>query len=382
MNPSARTTLSLDEARLDGWFDRVAEGSSSFEQLCAVLGVEYVAFAVIVGVRVSALTLDRARPSATLVEFSVRDTDTKHELPLIDLQRRLCTLLLEDDGQAPPEPRAGAKAVEIQQFLGPKYVLLASFFGIELLTLHVGGADPATVRLRAGTIEEEVRLDLFREIIRARVRQELSALDSTTGFQLDMAAVEASERAAAEGKWAEVSKLVGSWPGPLAQLIRSREGASLAGPTKARIARTLMNLSSAQEHRGDTQSADDTLRLAVQYSQDTDAAGAVFAALGRLYVARAQHGQAIGFFRRALSLGADSAAVLPLLAISYADRGRFVAAAVCADQALRAGAPMAAVSDLLDRVELRLGAPWRSLRDLIPAADVAHAAKGAAGERP
>lgn len=358
----ARTQLSLDEARLDGWFERIQETSASFEQLARVMGVEYVAFAVIAGVRVTALTIDRARPQNTTVEFQLRDSTNTHELPLRDLKRRLCGALLDEDPPAEGEPGPGAKAIDLQQFIGPKYMLLASFFGIELLTLSVGGGDGPTVRLRAGTIEEEVRLDLFREIIRARIRQELAALETTGGFVLDLGVIEAAEAAAAEGNHAEVLRLMGHWPAQLAMVLRSRDGAEMPAVSKARLSLALMTLARAQEHRGDAATADDTLRLAVQFAQDTPAASAVFFGFGRVQAARGQHGQAIGYLRRALALGEAPASVLPVLAECFAARGRHVAAAVCAEDAVRAGANEASVESTRAFAEGKLGSAWRDLR--------------------
>ena len=76
-------------------------------------------------------------------------------------------------------------------------------------------------------------------------------------------------------------------------------------------------------------SAEEVLRLGVQWVQDGNVAGQLFAQLGEVAARQSQHGQAIGLLRRALSLGCPRGQVLPALAECFLARGRAVAALVC-----------------------------------------------------
>ena len=76
-------------------------------------------------------------------------------------------------------------------------------------------------------------------------------------------------------------------------------------------------------------------------------------------------GEAIGLLRRALALGVEQAAVLPHLARSFAKCKRFVAAAVCLEDALAAGADPAASADVRREVEQALGTALIRLRENI-----------------
>ena len=59
--------FSLDALRTDGWFERIGEGIGSFHALCEIVGERFLAFSIIVGARITALTVAAAptRPSST-----------------------------------------------------------------------------------------------------------------------------------------------------------------------------------------------------------------------------------------------------------------------------------------------------------------------------
>ena len=63
--------FSLDAVRTDGWFERIGEGIGSFQALCEIVGERFFAFSMIIGARITALTVDRRNPDNTLVDFVV-----------------------------------------------------------------------------------------------------------------------------------------------------------------------------------------------------------------------------------------------------------------------------------------------------------------------
>ena len=103
MSEGQHRELNLDAVRTDGWFERIGEGIGSFQALCEIIGERFFAFSIIVGARITALTVDRRNPDLSLVDFVVglSESDEALEpqrLTLADFRRRLAgALLVEDD---------------------------------------------------------------------------------------------------------------------------------------------------------------------------------------------------------------------------------------------------------------------------------------------
>ena len=360
-----RRSIGLSAVRADGWFERLGEGSPNFRQLCEVVGERFVAFSVIAGVRIMALTIDRQAPDATLVDFGVGDDDAEQRLPLGEFRRRLVSALLEDDPLAtdlPDDP----KPEEVQSFIGFRYVLLAPIFGLRLVELRVGGGEPAYIVVNLGGATDELPVEDFRDIIRERIRAELARARPQSPFSIDLAAIPEAERAVRAGDYDLVVKLLGAWPGPLSLLLRTAEGQRLAPDVRATLARSLGYLGSAYVKKGRFDWAEEVMRLGIQWAQDGPAAGDLFRRMGESCVVRGRYGEAIGLLRRAVSLGAANRDVLPLLARSYAERERWVAAAVCAEEAISLGSEVEDMQAILDQATQTLGAPWVKLRQTLP----------------
>src|SRR6478672_12844038 len=107
---ASKKQFPLDALRTDGWFERIGEGIGSFQALCEIVGERFFAFSIIVGARITALTIDRRSPDQTLVDFVVGlgDTDGDLEpqrLTLADFRRRLVGALLVEDDRPAPQPR-------------------------------------------------------------------------------------------------------------------------------------------------------------------------------------------------------------------------------------------------------------------------------------
>src|SRR5271166_3684341 len=99
----------LDAVRTDGWFERIGEGIGSFQALCEIIGERFFAFSIIVGARITALTVDRRNPDLSLVDFVVGvgdgdDSIDPQRLTLGDFRRRLVGALLVEDDKPAPEP--------------------------------------------------------------------------------------------------------------------------------------------------------------------------------------------------------------------------------------------------------------------------------------
>jgi tetratricopeptide (TPR) repeat protein len=362
---SERRVIRLDAVRADGWFERLGENSPSFPQLCEVVGDKFVAFAVIAGVRVTSVTVDRRAPDATLVDFVVGEDTAEQRLPLGEFRRRLGAALLGDE----PEPEAlpdDPDVESIQAFFGFRYVLLAPVFGIRLKELRIGDSKEPTLVVHLGGAQDEISVEDFREVIRERIRGEVARHRPAQPFAIDLGAIPQAARALESGDHERTIELLGAWPGPLSLLLRTAEGQQLAPEVKATLARALGLLGTAYVKEQRYEWAEEVLRLGIQWGQDGSAAADLFRRLGEACVARGRHGEAIGLLRRAISLGAPQREVLPVLARCYAERKRWVACMVCVDEAVAIGVDDAMIAEQRAQALDALGGNWERLRRLVP----------------
>ncbi|MGH7271733.1 MAG: hypothetical protein ACREJ3_14980, partial [Polyangiaceae bacterium] len=201
--------LDLETVRTDGWFERIGEGIGSFQTLCEVVGDRFFAFSVIVGARITALTVDRRNADFSLVDFVVgaHDSDEagdSQRLSLADFRRRIVGALLVEDDKPAPEPDRAEAVEAIQLFIGVRYLLIAPLYGYSLRKLVVGDdGGPRVVALHEG-VEETHDLDAFRFRIRAIVRGELEQAASGARNAIDLSKVAEAEQAALKEDWGQV----------------------------------------------------------------------------------------------------------------------------------------------------------------------------------
>lgn len=362
-------TYSLEKARADGWLEQLGQGSQGFAQLCEVVGTRFVAFSVIAGIRITALTVDPRNPNASVVEFQIGDLGGSQRLPLGEFRERLAEALLEDDEPERPVPDARADSDELQSFIGFRYVLLAPLFDIGLEELRVHADDDVSLMASVDGERVELPLEELRAEIRQRVRTEAEKHRGSgqSPFAIDLNLVPEAKKATADGNAARVAELLGAWPGPLSLLLRTAEGQSLSPEVRATLAEALGMLGTAYVQLGRHEWAQEILRLAIQWGQDQLHVSAdLFRRLGGAYVAQGRHGEAIGLLRRAIGLGAPRKDVLPDLARSFLARQRHLAALLCAEDAIAAGASAESVREARDAALAVLGDDWKRFRARVP----------------
>jgi hypothetical protein len=332
----------------------------SFQALCDIVGERFFAFSMITGARITALTVDRRNPDNTLVDFTVGNADDEatradtQRLTLAEFRRRLVSALIAEEPAGPP-PKRATDTEAIQLHVGVRFLLLAPLYGYSLLELKSGPVG-SSLRLLHDGVEESLPLPMFRERIKAEVRQELarSARGGGRGA-IDLSHVKAAEEAAAKGDHQKVVQLLGQWPGPLSIFLRTPEGQTVATDTRALIARGLGILGTACANLGDGAQAEEVLRLAVQYAGDGAGAADIYGRLGEALLDDGRAGESIGPLRRAANLGAPGAHIWPLLARAFLARGRSVAALGAVIEARAAGVEDAALRDGTSDVEKALG---------------------------
>jgi hypothetical protein len=363
----------LEKARADGWLEQLGQGSQGFAQLCDVVGKRFVGFSVISGVRITALTVDPRNASASIVDFEVGEGGKPQRLSLGEFRERLADVLLGGEDPELPTPTAAKPSPEdLQTFIGFRYVLLAPIFDIRLEELCIDGAEVSVVVTVDGE-RMELSLDVFREEIRDRVRAEAerhrTATSAGSPFAIDLNLVPQARKALAAGDPDRVTELLGAWPGPLSMLLRTAEGQRLAPEVRATLAEALGLLGTSYVQLGRHEWAQEVLRLAIQWGQEQlEVSADLFRRLGAAYVAEGRHAEAIGLLRRALGLGAPRAEVLPPLARCFSMRGRHVAALLCADDAVAAGASKDSVKEVREKSGAHLGDAWVKFRRKVPSA--------------
>lgn len=361
---AAKKQFSLDALRTDGWFERIGEGIGSFQALCEIVGERFFAFSIIVGARITALTIDRRSPDQTLVDFVVGSSEAEGDLEpqrltLADFRRRLVGALLVEEEKEAPIPERDTDIEAIQLYIGVRYLLLAPLYGYSLVTLTLEGNDEASMQPELAVlhdgVEEEHELDAFRLRVRAHVREELDRVTTGARSAIDLSKVADAEACALRKEWPKVIALLGTWPAPLAIFLRTPEGQMLAPEARALIAKGLGLLGSACVHVGEIEQAEEVFRIGIQYAQEGMAAAELFRRLGEALLVNDRPGEAIGPLRRALAFGGLPQEVLPPLARAFLQRGRYVAAFACLKDAQSAGAPEKDLAEDIRVVEAKLG---------------------------
>jgi hypothetical protein len=360
MPDSKSREFELDAVRTDGWFERIGEGIGSFQALCEIIGERFFAFSIIVGARITALTVDRRNPELSLVDFVVGAGDADdgvepQRLTLADFRRRLVGALLVDDDKPAPAPTRETEVEVTQLFIGVRYLLLAPLYGYSLRRLVLVASGPPELVVLHDGVEETHDLDAFRFRLRAVVREELDRATTGARSAIDLSKVTEAETAALRSEWSKVVQLLGSWPAPLAIFLRTPEGQMLTSDARGLIAKGLGLLGSACVHLGEVEQAEEVFRIGIQYAQEGVAAAELFRRLGEALLQSDRAGEAIGPLRRALAFGGSPADVMPPLARAFLKRKKWVAAYACLRDALEAGVGEREIAEELRSTESALG---------------------------
>jgi hypothetical protein len=360
-------SFSLDAIRADGWFERVGQTVNSFQALCEIVGERFLAFSMITGARITALTVDRQKPQDTLVDFVRTDESESdvHRVTLAEFRRSLVQALVGDD-PVYPEPSQTDDAETIQRYIGVTFLLLAPLYGYTLMQLDITAGKGELLLVHEG-VQHRRDLAQFRQQMRAHVRRELEqvAKPPRTRGGIDVAAYEEAKRAANEGAHLRVVELLGGWPAPLTVFLRTLEGQSLNQKARSMIAQALGILGTSHSELGDAVKGEEVLRLAIQYASDSDVAGDVYARLGATLFGEQRFGEAIGVLRRAANLGATGDTLWSSLSQALLHRGRVLAAYAAALEGVRQGAGRENLLKVEQEAQARFGEAFASLRGVV-----------------
>lgn len=345
----------LDAVRTDGWLQGVAAEIPNFDALSELLGERIFAFSMILGVRITTLTVDEQRPEATIVDFIVDNgrVASPQRLTLHDFRHRVVAALLSEEAPS-PRPTSETDLEAVKGYIGIRYLLLAPLYGYVLEELVLEGGRASLAFWQHGELAT-LELSTFQRAIREHLAAEIADDAPNDDDSIDLAHVGIAEQAAALGDWQRVFDLLRSWPSPLAVFLRTPEGYSLAPDVRGLVAKGLGLLGTACVKRGEVAKGEDIFRLAVQFASDGSAAAEVFQRLGEAILDDGRPGEAIAPLRRAIQLGGSKHAVWPLLAKAFVQRDKYVAAWAAIEEAKRAGVSDGAIEATKEAVEAALG---------------------------
>jgi len=343
----------LSAARPEGWFDEVLKQSPDFERACQIIGRATLGLGLVAGARIASLTPSPHGQNLTMVEFSIGPDPTARSVPLPEFRETIAHYLLTPIQNTGLTDNPDLEA--LQAHIGGRYMLEAALFSVRPIELrHDLGLSELTLEFNG--VQHVLTLEDFRDVIDERVRAELGLGKQADEMAIDLALVDQAEQANANENWGATVAILTPWLTPISMLLRTGEAEELSEEVHARLSDGLDLLGTAYANMGDLDAANEVLRLGVQWAGESSKAGDLFLALGRASVAGEKHGEAIGLLRRAIRLGVDEEAVMPLLAQSLAARDQTLAAMVCLSRARALGA--VGLGAIEPGLQARLGDAW------------------------
>jgi len=334
--------------------------------LAQALGENTLAYSIILGVRIVSVQIDPEGPEGTSLEFVAGGQEETQRALLPDFCDALLEAMLEDEEfptHLPDEPTA----LQLRQFIGVKQAMICGLIGVRLDQLFLDANGSWCLEVAVGESEDTVPLDVLRDILMQRVRNEGLQPPGTDGGKIDLEVIPGVLKAAEEEDWDTVIRTVGPWVRGLSMFTRTLDFQRLDPESRILIGKAMVALGRAFGAQAQGETADEVFRVACQFAQDTSYAPDVFLELGSLYESDGREGQAIGLLKRAIALGARQSEALPLLSRCFVARERFVPALVCADEAVAAGASEDAVKESRSAALEVLGQWWGEFRQHVPA---------------
>jgi hypothetical protein len=370
-NRPQRTVVNLENLGSENWFESLGDEIPSFEEVCEIVGKRFVAFAFVAGVQIISIAYNQADPESSEVGFKIDDDDEVQNLSLKQF-RELVSEALLSTSDLPLEIPATAEPEEIAHAIGNQYLLLAPIFGVRVIDFSFGGVELPTLTVQVDGDAEEITVQAFRNLLRDGVRATLANTRSAAPFSIDFRRIPQAETANRANNFDQTIALLGTWPGPLSLFIRTAQGQGLGTAEKGTLSHAMGLLGEAYLAKGQRETAEDVLRLGIQWGQDAISTAELFITLADARLLDESPGEAIGMLRRALTLGADKQIVLPKLARAFAKCKRFVAAAVCLDELVPNETNSQYLEDARTEVGRALGRNWNGLKDRLQSKNTGH----------
>lgn len=317
----------MADVRMDGWFEKIASHISHYDEICEVMGERFLAYSFVLSIQIQSLMVDPMSPANTAINFTIGN-DQVQTLSLGEFKVRVVQTLVRDE-RLPVQPSLPFHTETAVAVVGGRNILLAPLFGISIERVIITNLPPALPRYLVAFISKEgfniAELNGFLEHIRDRLREDLLGTESEP-FSIDLYAVQRAREAAEKGEHTKVIEILEAWPGILSVLQRAPIRQNLDDEQLALIGEGVCLLGEALEHEDQAPWSEELYKLGLQFIREGNAAARLFSNLGRILVRKEGFGEAIGYLRRALSLGCPPESVLPDLSHAFLKRDCLVAA--------------------------------------------------------
>lgn len=352
--------VSLDEVRLDGWYEDFIATVPNADLLAEAFGERGIGYLMLAGVRLEAVAFDRSDPGGSVVDVTVAEGRVARA-PARVLARRAIEALVDQVLLEGPVPTSDDNEA-VRAFLGARLLLVAAMHDIRLVRLRVNEQGEATLDLVHDDDVIPMSLGDVRRFVANQLVEDSRLLEEA---KLDPEQLAAARTAALAQDWDAVASTLEPFAGQFVAALRSGAVSRMEAAERADLVEAVDLLGVSQFRRGDLASAETILRLGAQGCRGEPESARLFVRLGEVALARGGAGEAIGALRRAAALGATPRDFAPALARALADRGRHVAALAIMQQGLDDGAPRAAfgaplvvsiecAGDAFDRVRERV----------------------------
>jgi len=241
---------------------------------------------------------------------------------------------------------------------------MAALFDLQPTELRVID-DHALIVVRFGDLERKLAIEDFRTLLADRVRNEMGVASTEHHTTVNLDAIDEAVDATERGDWYATISALSPWLTPISMLMRTGEAEALEQEVHETLGQGLGLLGTAYAKVGEVDTANEVLRLGVQWAGEGDQAQDLFLRLGETSVEAGRHGEAIGLLRRARALGCSDERVMRMLASSYDARGQKLAALVCARAAVRDGADEETVLAAITVLDPALETAWERFTEFI-----------------
>ena len=360
---------SLTSCGSGSWLPQLLTESEEAALLCEVLGAPFLGLALISGLRIHQLVLEPHNLVTSQVACTFDEEGAEEvTLSVQELRQRLVReleqrLSLRSRPSLPAEP----SLEQLSECIGIELCFAAPYLNIAMRELLLSNEEAQVEFLTSD--EEALRweLEAFQQMLIERLRQQVDA--GLTRPKLTLDQYQQLEEAQAQEQWQLAVDILYPWYLRLSAHARVgkgvrfakgvEQGASELAPAEVERLELLAFSLQKLELVG---YAEIIMRGALQLPAIAEAKARIFRGLGVLLLEQKRAGEALGYLRRALSLGFPSNDILPDLAKCLADRRRFVAAAGCLERARSEGADAQAVNAALALVRDNLDTSgWRTL---------------------
>lgn len=344
-------TISLESIQQDGWLDDVRAEAENFELVSRIIGERYLAYSILLGLQIDSIKNDQNKTDGTIVQFTA-DNEMIQMLPLEQFKSQVTSVLLSIGPQNSEEfslPLTEQKALEL---IGELSLLVAPLFDISVQRLFAVKPDNilrSVISVKTPSGYSYLNLRDFHHLIVELIQRDLEKLGPAQ-LSLELNA-DAALLAYQQQNWEEVISQLETWPGLLSTMLRSPAKKQLTADQLLHIAKGTQMLADVYQMQDNLTWAKEIYRLGIRYVENTTYGGPLYFALGLLHNNEGEFGQAIGYLRRALSLGDNPAQVYAALGKALLERKKVFGAYLAFKEANTLGADIQLVEKELNQMK-------------------------------